>query len=69
MQTRCVFVGDSPNDEPMFEFFKNSFAVGNFREFEGDVKHKPSYITERNEGEGFAEIAEHIIQLKVGAPA
>jgi HAD superfamily hydrolase (TIGR01484 family) len=63
-QSRCVFVGDSPNDEPMFHYFSNSFAVANFREFADDVEHQPKFIATFKEGEGFAEIADHIIQLK-----
>jgi HAD superfamily hydrolase (TIGR01484 family) len=63
-QERCVFVGDSPNDEPMFGYFKNSFAVANFRIFANDVKQKPAYIATFKEGEGFAEIADRIISLK-----
>jgi hypothetical protein len=65
-QTRCVFVGDSPNDEPMFQYFSNSFAVANFKEFADDVKHQPGFLASHEEGRGFAEIAEHLIRLKTG---
>src|SRR5690606_33707140 len=41
---RAVFVGDSPNDEPMFEFFENSVAVANFANFADQVKYKPQFI-------------------------
>ena len=64
MQSRCAYIGDSPNDESMFEFFNNSFAVANFRHLANDVKHKPAFLTEREEGAGFAQVAERLIQLK-----
>jgi HAD superfamily hydrolase (TIGR01484 family) len=64
MQSRCVFVGDSPNDEPMFELFQNSFAVANFADFADEVEQKPAFISDQAEGAGFAQIAELIIGLK-----
>jgi HAD superfamily hydrolase (TIGR01484 family) len=63
-QNRCVYVGDSPNDEPMFQFFKNSFAVANFKNFADQVTHNPSFIATLEEGCGFAEIAKIIIKQK-----
>ena len=32
---RFVFVGDSPNDAPMFEYFPHSVGVANIRDFDG----------------------------------
>ncbi len=32
-----VFVGDSPNDVPMFAFFPNAIAVANPRRFENQL--------------------------------
>jgi HAD superfamily hydrolase (TIGR01484 family) len=51
----AIFIGDSPNDEPMFERFPLSCAVANIRRFEGLIRHPPAYVTERSFGEGFAE--------------
>ncbi|MBC7420114.1 MAG: HAD-IIB family hydrolase [Bdellovibrio sp.] len=62
--TKCIFVGDSPNDEPMFEKFPHSFGVANVRNFEQEIKHLPQYISESSGGKGFAEIADRIIQLR-----
>jgi HAD superfamily hydrolase (TIGR01484 family) len=53
----CVFVGDSPNDEPMFEFFKNSIAVKNIEKFLSQLKHKPNFITQNESSEGFCEVS------------
>lgn len=63
-QNMCAFIGDSPNDEPMFQFFKNSFAVNNIREFLDELKYKPNYITNSNGGQGFTEFATQIQILK-----
>ncbi len=54
---RLAFVGDSPNDEPMFRFFPNSFAVANIAEFAGSIEHPPAYVLRAAEGAGFAELA------------
>ncbi len=61
---KCVFVGDSPNDEPMFEKFPHSFGVANIKKFENDMKHLPRYVSEAKGGEGFEQIANRIIELK-----
>ncbi len=52
-----IFVGDSPNDEPMFNFFKNSFGVANVKRFLSTMKYHPKFVSELEGGEGFAEIA------------
>ncbi len=57
----CAFSGDSPNDEPMFAFFPNSFAVGNIKNFLSTLKHKPTYISPSYGGLGFAEISQTLI--------
>jgi HAD superfamily hydrolase (TIGR01484 family) len=64
MKNDCVFVGDSPNDEPMFGFFPNSFAVANIKEFLPTLKHKPRYVASKNESKGFCEIASQLLRLQ-----
>ena len=54
---RLVFVGDSPNDAPMFGFFPHSVGVANVREFASRLASKPAYVTEASGGAGFAEFA------------
>lgn len=56
-----AFSGDSLNDEPMFEFFPNSFAVANIVNFIPQLQYCPSYISSKNGGQGFVEIADQII--------
>lgn len=52
-----VFVGDSPNDQPMFAYFPCSVGVANIRDFDGQLTHPPAYIAEHRAGAGFAEVA------------
>ena len=61
IQDQVAFVGDSPNDEPLFKGFKNSFAVANIQDFIKDLKHKPAYVASKPEGSGFVEVANAIM--------
>jgi len=56
-RSRCIFVGDSPNDAPMFEFFPNAVGVANVRAFLDRMAAPPAYVTEAEAGKGFAELA------------
>ena len=56
-----VFVGDSPNDAPMFAFFPHSTGVANIREFAGRLEHEPRYVTSAASGAGFCEAAELLL--------
>ncbi len=53
--TRCAYVGDSLNDEPMFAYFPNSIGVANVIPYLGQMQHKPATIMTKEGGEGFAE--------------
>lgn len=59
-----AFSGDSPNDEPMFAFFQNSFAVANIQTFLPRLKHHPAYIASGHGGHGFIEIANRLIATR-----
>jgi hydroxymethylpyrimidine pyrophosphatase-like HAD family hydrolase len=52
-----MFIGDSPNDEPMFAFFPHSVAVANIRPFLPRLKALPAYVTDAAAGDGFIEFA------------
>ena len=58
---QCAFVGDSPNDEPMFEKFPLTFGVANIKKFSDQLKFKPTYVANQNGGEGFSEIVRKIL--------
>ena len=57
-----AFVGDSPNDAPMFAYFDNSVGVANVARFEGRLEAEPKYVTRGFSGAGFAELAAHLLQ-------
>ena len=58
----CVFVGDSPNDAPMFAFFPNAVGVANVRAFLSGIPSPPAYITQAEAGNGFAELAYFLLE-------
>jgi hydroxymethylpyrimidine pyrophosphatase-like HAD family hydrolase len=58
---RWVYVGDSTNDQVMFEHFAHSVGVANIRRFEAQLIHPPRYITPSQRGMGFAELAQHLL--------
>ncbi|MBC7466733.1 MAG: HAD-IIB family hydrolase [Bdellovibrio sp.] len=59
---KCAFVGDSPNDEPMFEKFPHSFGVANILDFQTSIKNLPTYVAIQKGGDGFAEITAQILK-------
>jgi len=61
---RWAYVGDSTNDQLMFERFPLSVGVANLRDFADKLHTWPAYITERDRGEGFAEVARAVLAAK-----
>nr|WP_026380795.1 HAD-IIB family hydrolase [Afifella pfennigii] len=61
---KVLFVGDSPNDAPMFGFFDNSVAVANFARFRQRAEELPRWLTREEGGAGFAELAEAILAAR-----
>ena len=60
-QREFSFVGDSPNDAPMFAFFDHSVGVANVRRFAATLPAAPRYITVSESGAGFVELIEHLL--------
>jgi HAD superfamily hydrolase (TIGR01484 family) len=59
-----VFVGDSPNDAPMFAFFPNAVGVANVRDFAGRLSHEPRYVTSAAGGAGFRELVDFLLDAR-----
>ncbi len=59
-----TFIGDSPNDSPMFEYFPNSIGVANVAQFLGRLKAEPVFVTEKPSGGGFAEAAARLFSAR-----
>lgn len=58
---RWVYVGDSSNDQIMFEHFGHSVGVANIARFVPQLAHLPRYVTRGERGAGFAELARHLL--------
>jgi len=56
-----AFAGDSPNDAPMFAFFEHSVGVANVARFAGRLESAPQYVTQKEAGAGFAELASRLL--------
>ncbi|MGB7421527.1 MAG: HAD-IIB family hydrolase [Comamonas sp.] len=56
-----IYVGDSTNDELMFEHFPHSVGVANIARFLPQLRHPPRYVTQGERGAGFAELARKIL--------
>ncbi len=63
LESSC-FCGDSPNDEPMFNFFEYSVGVNNVLDFKDTIKTPPKYICHSRGGKGFEELADQLLNLK-----
>jgi HAD superfamily hydrolase (TIGR01484 family) len=64
VKNHVIFIGDSPNDAPMFGFFPNSVGVANVNNFRGKMIHDPAWVTEREGGMGFAEMVDGLIAYR-----
>jgi len=63
---RWVYVGDSTNDQIMFEAFPNSVGVANIRRFLPELTHLPRFVTRGERGAGFAEVARRLLHGRAG---
>jgi HAD superfamily hydrolase (TIGR01484 family) len=61
---RYLFIGDSPNDEPMFGYFPHAVGVANVTEFAADMAHPPAYVTAGRCGDGFVELARRLLAAR-----
>ncbi|HBG20771.1 MAG TPA: HAD family hydrolase [Desulfobulbaceae bacterium] len=68
-RNQILYAGDSPNDAPMFGFFPHSVGVANVLHFTEQLVHQPAWVTEKEGGEGFAELADFLLQVRSISPA
>ncbi|MBX3611193.1 MAG: HAD-IIB family hydrolase [Hydrogenophaga sp.] len=61
---RWVYVGDSTNDQVMFEHFRHSVGVANIARFVPQLRHLPVYVTDAERGQGFAELAHALLSAR-----
>ena len=60
-----LFIGDSPNDCPMFQAFPISVGVANVLDFKGQLDPAPAWITEKRGGYWFSEMAYFLISQQI----
>lgn len=61
----CCYVGDSLNDQQMFETLPLTVGVKNIEHYWDKLSHKPSRVMTKPGGFGFAEFAQQLLELKV----
>lgn len=61
---RWLFVGDSGNDAEAFAWFPLSVGVANVRDHLHRLPTPPAWVTERDRGAGFAELADALLSAR-----
>ncbi len=56
-----VYIGDSTNDQLMFQHMPHSVGVANIARFVPQLQHLPRYVTEAERGDGFVQLADHLL--------
>jgi len=61
---QIITVGDSPNDESLFNpsIFPFSVGVANVLHYRSKLTYLPAYVTSQEEGDGFNELAQLLLQ-------
>jgi len=63
---QVLYVGDSVNDAPMFEFFRHTVGVSTVRRYLNQLPVPPTWITQGPGGAGFIEAAEAVLAARSG---
>jgi 3-deoxy-D-manno-octulosonate 8-phosphate phosphatase KdsC-like HAD superfamily phosphatase len=61
---KISYLGDSPNDSPMFAHFPLSIGVANILPFASLMPHLPTYVTAAEGGQGFSEFVDLLLSAK-----
>lgn len=64
LKRRVLYIGDSPNDEPMFAYFAVTVGVQNIVKYLPLMRGQPAYITDAPGGHGFAEMVACLNSVK-----
>jgi HAD superfamily hydrolase (TIGR01484 family) len=64
VRARWAYVGDAPNDAPMFGFFEQGVGVANIAPHLAHIEHAPRYVTAASHGAGFVEFAHHLLAAR-----
>jgi hypothetical protein len=61
---QVVYVGDSPNDAPLFAAFPNAVGVANVNDFRGQLPAEPTWVTCGRGADGFVELAQALLEAR-----
>jgi len=67
-QRRVLFIGDAPNDAPLFARQPLSVGVANLAPHLDRLPQPPRWLCEAGHGEGFVEMAEHLLAARRAHP-
>lgn len=56
-----VYIGDSTNDQLMFQHMPHSVGVANIARFVPQLAHLPRHVTQAERGDGFVELAQALL--------
>lgn len=62
--SQACYVGDSMNDQFMFEALPKSVGVANIKNYWGSLLHHPEFVMTEPGGYGFAQFAKQLLALK-----
>lgn len=60
-----IYMGDSPNDDPMFARFETSVGVANVLPFKDRMECGPTWVTDGEGGAGFSEVIHSLLDRRV----
>ena len=63
-ERNILYVGDSPNDSPMFNCFDTTVGVSSVKNYGELMRIYPKYITNGNDSEGFVELINFLISTR-----
>ena len=64
-QAAWIYVGDSTNDQLMFQHLPLTVGVANLLRFADQLQRWPAYITRAERGAGFAEVARALLAARI----
>lgn len=64
---RFAYIGDSPNDAPMFAALTHTVGVAGVAAFDLPPDDQPRYITEGDEADGFIEFADAVLAARAAS--
>jgi HAD superfamily hydrolase (TIGR01484 family) len=62
---KWAYIGDSTNDQLMFEAFTHSIGVANIARFVPQLAHLPRYVTQGERGAGFRQFCDALLAARI----